>query len=176
MPDGLVEILPKYTVVPSTESSLQISGFQCFTNLGQPNCRRGVGVYVREGFQVSVINLPIFNVPWVESVWLDINLHDKKVCIGCIYRSPSAPSLEECESSLKKIIDGMASLVSQTVASDLIIIGDFNFPLVEWVDRLGHLAVGTHHLCLVYLTISFTKRLKNPQGTVVTTTVPCWIL
>jgi exonuclease III len=42
---GLVEILPKYTAVPSTESSLQISGFQCFTNLGQPNCRRGVGVY-----------------------------------------------------------------------------------------------------------------------------------
>ena len=139
---GLVEILPKYTAVPSTESSLQISGFQCFTNLGQPNCRRGVGVYVREGFQVSVINLPIFNVPWVESVWLDINLHDKKVCIGCIYRSPSAPSLEECESSLKKIIDGMASLVSQTVASDLIIIGDFNFPSVEWVDGLGHPASG----------------------------------
>ena len=109
---GLVEILPKFTTIPVTKSMLQISGFQCFTNLGQPNCRRGVGIYVREGFQVSLINPLIYDVPWVESLWLDITLQEnKKICIGCVYRSPSAPSLNGCEIHLKTIIDGIYSII-----------------------------------------------------------------
>ena len=58
----------------------------------------------------------------------------KKICTECVYRSPSAPSLNDCEIHLKIITDEMSS----TVSSDLIIIRDFNFPLIEWVDGLGH--------------------------------------
>ena len=49
---GFVELLPKHSLFVVTETSLQISGYQLFSNLEHPNCLRGVGVYVRDSIQV----------------------------------------------------------------------------------------------------------------------------
>jgi len=55
---------------------------------------------------------------------------NKKIHIGYVCKSPSAPSLDNCEISLKTIIDEMVPSVSPKFVSGLIIIGDFNLSLV----------------------------------------------
>jgi len=85
----------------------------------------------------------------VKSLWLDFTLQEKIIYICCVHRSPSAPSTDNREISLKTIIDEMASSASPTVVPDLIIIGDFNFPPVEWADGLSHVASSNEEPLLV---------------------------
>jgi len=137
---SFVELLPKHSFLAVTETSLQIPGYQLFSNLEHSNCRRGVGVYVRDGIQVSVVNPTMLDISLIESVWLDISIANKNLRLGCVYRSPSAPSLEDSELALKTIIDEMTSSISLPSSFELIITGDFNFPAIEWVEGTGHIS------------------------------------
>ena len=101
--------------------------------LEHPNFRRGVGVYVRDSIQINVVNPSVLDISLIESVWLDISIANKILRLGCVYRSTCAPSLEDSWLALKTIIYKMASSISLPSSSELIIIGDFYFPAIEYL-------------------------------------------
>ena len=80
----------------------------------------------------------MLDISLIKNVWLDISIANKKLRLGCVYRSLSASSLENNELALKTIIDGMPSSISLPTSPQLIIIGDFSFPAIEWVEGTGH--------------------------------------
>ena len=66
---------------------------------------------------------------------------------------------DNCELYLKTINDEMASSVSPMVVSDLIIIGDSNLTLIEWVDGLGHAVLNNGDSSFVsYLSNNFLPK------------------
>ena len=82
---SFVELLLKHSFLAVTETSLQILGYQLFSNLEHSNCRRGVSVYARDGIQVSVVNPTMLDISLIESVWLDISIANKNLHLGCVY-------------------------------------------------------------------------------------------
>ena len=80
----------------------------------------------------------MLDISLIESVWLDMSFANKNLRLGCVYRSPSASSLEDSELDLKTIIDEMTSSISLPSSFELIITGYFNFPAIEWVEGTGH--------------------------------------
>ena len=145
-----------------TETSLQMSGYQLFSNLEHPNCQIGVGVYVRDSIQIRVVNPPMLDMSLIASLWLDISIANKKLCLGCEVQVLF--TLKTVNWPSKTIIDEMASSVSLPSSSRLIIIGDFIFPAIEWVEGTGHSSSNSLFFYLAYQIIFFIRLLISLQA------------
>ncbi len=128
---AVTEVKPKNLAAPLTKASLKLDGFeifpnkQCFTTSG-----RGVSVYISEDLVASTKEV-IYEMG-AESVWVNIINKDLSTTkVGCIYRSPNAN--EECNAAL---CQSMSALNQED--SDLIIVGDFNHPEVDWASSTCH--------------------------------------
>ena len=89
-----------------------------FSNLLDPDCRRGVAIFVREELQAGVI-IPTNNYrPWIETVCLNIII--SIICFGCIYCSPSSPS----QIISKNALSEMLSYILKIISFEKIIVGD----------------------------------------------------
>ena len=94
---------------------------------------RGIVLYIRDTFQVRNINIESDYEPYLEQVWISINLPGEPIQIGTIYRSPSSPNLEMSLFEVVKSIDRKVALTG-----NLLIVGDFNLPSVQWIDGCGY--------------------------------------
>ena len=85
---------------------------------------RGSALYVRECYSSAEVNLHncIYAATWCT---ISLNNHDR-LLVGTIYRSPNLIA----EQNTKLIT--MLEEVSHINCSHLLIMGDFNFPEIDW--------------------------------------------
>jgi exonuclease III len=83
----ITEVLPTNSETKTTKASIQINGFELFTNIEEEENIRGLALYIRNNLKVEEVK---FNTISKENLWCTLKLKDNdKLLLGCIYRSPS---------------------------------------------------------------------------------------
>ena len=100
---------------------LSLLGYNMFSKLED---NRGVVLYVNKALEATPVS---FKTNFSESVWVNVRLaNSDSILVGCVYRSPNS-SLEN-NVALSKLINEIALKKNDK----LILIGDFNFPEINW--------------------------------------------
>ena len=122
---ALTEIKPKHSSTSLTEAELTIEGFHPPFHIID-KYGRGVCIYV--GLQFRVADFKCTSVQnFQECVWITVSLgHNQKVLFGCVYRSPSS-SVEN-----NRHLETMLRTISDMKSQRLLIVGDFNYPAIDW--------------------------------------------
>jgi hypothetical protein len=118
---GIVEVRPKNSRFDVQECEIALPGFEVFHNLDRKG--RGICLYVRRELKLSYRDI---ETDFEECVFVDCKLQDESMTIGLVYRSPS--SIDTNNLSLNTLLKS----VSDTKPQNLLILGDFNFPEIEW--------------------------------------------
>ncbi len=124
----LTEILPKNARYPVEISELQLDGYDTFTNIKETTSHRGVIMYTKKKLSAIPSNV---NTSFTESIWCEVPLlREDRLLIGCIYRSPN---------STQDNNDNMNSALADVTRnkSHVLVLGDFNYPELEWVDGVS---------------------------------------
>ena len=101
-----------------------LKGFQCFT-AKLNDSSRGVVIYVKDTISAEYCKV-LNDTEFCESVWCTLRLENKNLLLGGIYKSPSS-NLEN-HRNLNRLI----SQASSMNFDHLVILGDFNFPEIDW--------------------------------------------
>ena len=82
----------------------------------------GVLIAVRDTFKYSLRD----DMSDSELIFVDISFpNDRKITVGAFYRPPNADT--------KPLLD-MQDVLQNSTYQDLVIIGDFNLPGIDWLD------------------------------------------
>ncbi len=120
----LTEVLPKNSETKMTKASIQIKGFELFTNIEDEENIRGLSLYISNNLKVEEAK---FSTISKENMWCTLKLKDNdKLLLGCIYRSPSTNN--DNTQSLCNLLQEL----DEINPSHLLIVSDFNFPEVDW--------------------------------------------
>ena len=146
----LTEVIPKAQTLPIAVPRISIPGFHLFTNfdpdlsdLGKSGCR-GIVVYVAECLQpLQVSYQSSFRKNLCLNIFLDNN---ENLLVGNIYCSPSFDK----SISTNKLCD-LISYVCNTKPCYLLVVGDFNYPNIDWIN--GCLTGVDHNEQLFYDTL-----------------------
>ncbi|WAR18737.1 YWV1-like protein, partial [Mya arenaria] len=124
----ITETFPKSMMAISIHSSqYQLRGFQCFTSNIKENSR-GVFIYIRNDIPADYCQV-LKNCDFLESVWCEIRLQNMdKILIGAVYKSPN------CSVDNYKKLNDLISTAANLNYKKLMILGDFNFPEIDWSD------------------------------------------
>ena len=139
----VTEILPKNSTSDVQQSEFCLDGYNCFTNIGKQNSKRGVAIYVKKSLKsTSIDNDPSF----IESTWCEVSINDntEKLVIAGVYRSPN--STNENNLALNKAI--LERTVNQKY---VLIMGDFNHPEIKWNGSNGRTHVDENHKAYRFL-------------------------
>ena len=131
----ITETLPKNVLLKIEECEIQIDGYDCFSNINNSNCHRGVAIYTKRYLNARsyLTNVKDFQ----EHACRKIELSDKtSLHILCLYRSPNSTS--ENNKLLNQLI-----LNTSLIGGKLLIPGDFNFPTINW-DSLSTPHLSNH--------------------------------
>ena len=123
------EVLPKKSMFLVQEQELQIDGFNMVSNLEATSRTsiRGLVLYINNNFTYTVKEL---DNDFQEYIFIDVILFTGSVVsIGLIYRSPN--SSYQNNILLLKVI----SEFCETSKDNLIILGDFNLPRIDWANN-----------------------------------------
>ena len=117
----ITETLPKNFLLKIEECEIQVDGYDCFSNISNSNCRRGVAIYTKRylnarSYFTNVKDLQEHTCCKIE-MSNSISLH-----ILCLYESPNSSS--ENNKLLNQLI-----LNTSLIGGKLLILGDFNFPI-----------------------------------------------
>ena len=86
----------------------------------------GVLLYINNKFNaIQVEDLDDVNFP--ESLWCRLEFEKSKTLIGICYRPPDSTKIND---------DALISLLAKISAKDVIIMGDFNYPKLNWKEEL----------------------------------------
>lgn len=124
----IVECIPKNLGNDINSVELEIPGYNCFSNLGQEQCHRGVAIWTRLSLGAQPYKLESKHSNIKESVWCEVPLRQgDRLLVGAVYRSPSSGPENDCK------VNEM--LVDLTVGrTHVLICGDFNRPEIDWVE------------------------------------------
>ena len=120
----ITETKPKHCRYPVTQQEINITGYeQHSTNLSN-NIGRGTIIYTSNRLNASSASM---DTQYTESTWIRIKLRgEESPLIGCVYRSPqSTPANNE---QLRNLIKNE----NQDNLTHLMILGDFNYPGIDW--------------------------------------------
>ena len=123
---AITEVNPKNTRFTIDRSELQMEGYELFENLERQG--RGICVYIHHSLKPrrSDIN---DTTEFAECIWLNISLDgNSTLLLGCIYRS--GRSDDHNNNKLMELI----RKIQEQAASHVLMIGDFNFPNLTWMD------------------------------------------
>ena len=122
------EINAKNTSRQMVESEISLKGYCVYHNLEKRN--RGICIYIREDLNSCESEI---KADFKESLWVEIRESVvQKTLIGCVYRSPN--STEENNRDLNNFLSGLSNIKN----TDLILMGDFNYPKITWREGCGH--------------------------------------
>ncbi len=83
----ITEVLPTNSETKTTKSSLNINGYEVYTNIEQEENIRGIALYISNNLIVEETK---FNTNSNENVWCTLKLKENdKLLLGCINRSPT---------------------------------------------------------------------------------------
>ena len=132
----VTEFLPKNYRYPVQSSEMEIDNYKCFTNINKLSCHRGVLIYVKECLNAVEVDATLNEK---ESVWCEVIFHKQKLLIGGIYRSPNSSAENDLlinKEIVKKVHDNNKT-------NNIIIMGDFNYPDINWADNQSPLPNST---------------------------------
>ena len=131
----ITETLPKNVLLKIKECEIQIDGYNCFSNINNSNCYRGVAIYTKRYLNARSYLTTVKD--FQEHICCKIELSDKtSLHILCLYRSPNSTS--ENNKLLNQLI-----LNTSLIGGKLLIPGDFNFPTINW-DSLSTPHLSNH--------------------------------
>ncbi|KAK3770271.1 hypothetical protein RRG08_029927 [Elysia crispata] len=138
---GLNELKPKNCRYQLQECELTIEGYEMFHTL-ETERNRGICLYAHCDLKPSVCEH--LNCDFLESVFMDCKTSDGlSLVVGFVYRSPG--STQENNDKLLSLL----SKATEQQRSNLIIMGDFNFPTINW--RQGESGAGLDHPATKFL-------------------------
>lgn len=108
-------------------AELNIKGYYMFTNDLQ-TCSRGVIIYVQNSLKAKQLD---YDLPFQESVTVEIKAHNCTLTICNIYRSPN--SSQENNICLNAFIENLVVKSSDKV----LLVGDFNFCDIDWANGIA---------------------------------------
>ena len=126
-PDFIIitEVFPKNEQAEDIDmNEFKLHGYQCFTSDLQNNAR-GVVIYGKQDLPVNFCR-ELRNDDFKESVWCEIRIDNEKLLLGAVYKSPSSDRVNQ--EKLFELIKKAANLGH----NHMIVLGDFNFPEVDW--------------------------------------------
>ena len=124
----ITETLLKNVLLKIEECEIQIDAYDCFSNINNSNCHRGVDIYTKGYLNARsyLTNVKDFQ----QHACCKIELSEKiSLHILCLYRSPNSTS--ENNNLLNQFI-----LNTSLIGGKLLILGDFNFPTINWDSLL----------------------------------------
>ena len=131
----ITEIISKAQTHPINPALLAIPHYNMHLNFdpAQPSLGtcgiRGVGIYTAVGLNVTEV-YP--SSSFLDHLWISLKLKGSdKLILGCSYRSPS--SGQESVTQLCKLL----RTISDTHPSHLVVVGDFNFPEIDWKHEMS---------------------------------------
>ena len=131
----ITETLPKNVLFKIEECEIQIDGYDCYSSINNSNCHKGVAIYTKTYLNARsyLKNVKDFQ----EHACRKIELSDKTFLhILCLYRSRNSTS--ENNKLLNQLI-----LNTSLIGGKLLILGDFNFPTINW-DSLSAPHLSNH--------------------------------
>ena len=157
---ALTEIFPKNIQYEVDNAELSITGYKLFLSTKR---KRGVAIYIKENLEAYESNMN--GQDFEESVWIDLITAAGKILIGCIYRSPS--SATENDDLLKQLL--RKAMDSQHIYVNVVIVGDFNIPEIDWNTNaiLGNSGLAHAFIDLLddlYLNQLITKPTRVREG------------
>ena len=131
---AVTEVKPKKTNFPLQQNHILLPGFQSpVENLDVPG--RGVCVYIKDGIDFEVLDI---GQSFPQSVWVRLKLgRDSSLDLGCVYRSRATPD------ALNTELHNIVKTVLGRVNPPTVIVGDFNYPEIDWETNRCSTAV-TH--------------------------------
>ena len=121
----LTETLPKNRRFDVLDTEISIENFQLFTNHSNAACHRGVAVYIHNTLNATEVNTDILlNYDYISC---EIKTKTSKLLLSVCYRSPN--SSEEIDNQINLQITKDSQHYS-----DIVIVGDFNYPSIDWHD------------------------------------------
>ena len=140
---SITEVKPKVNEYDITKEQIKIPGFSLIWNLDQNG--RLVCIYLLDSpgvtYKESNINS---SIGFSECVWLNLKPNkEDRILVGCIYRSPN--STNENNDKLNELMIA----ASNTDASHVLIMGDFNFPEINWEANMSQTT--EHHRASKFL-------------------------
>lgn len=128
---AITEVKPKHSRYSIDINEVMLKDYDMYTNIGLEG--RGICIYVHNCLSTKESDINVNTS--VESVWIEIRLKDNNVLLaGCIYRSPNSPPANN-----QDVCDLMRKVGSHQ-ASHILIMGDFNYPEVNWEENQCHVA------------------------------------
>nr|XP_047127752.1 uncharacterized protein LOC124808609 [Hydra vulgaris] len=108
---------------------INIRNYNCFYNNRTNKQGGGVAIFTKYdiiAYEVSVS--PLYKE--VEQIWCSIVLHKTKILVACIYRPPNSTDL--INNAINELIKTAKKEVMNGKYSNVIIVGDFNYPNIIW--------------------------------------------
>lgn len=128
----IIGITEAWTREQIGDSEINLNGYTLFRrDRGGEKMGGGVLLYVNSDRVVSARD-DIRNDNFEESVWCDINCGKDKTLLGICYRPPN---------SNDKVNDGLIEILEAVSSENVLVMGDFNFPGINWEIQS---ASGTH--------------------------------
>ena len=125
---GITEVLPKNSRYAVDQIELQLTDYDLFTNIDNNTNGRGICLYIHSSLNATSYKFTQA-VNFQEVVWASVQLGSKeKLIIGCMYRSPNSDNNNNAQ------LCQLFSSLNPTASNQMLLMGDFNFPKVNWVD------------------------------------------
>ena len=132
---ALSETNPKSLRYERIMAEYNLDGYDLLPlNMGKEEPGRGMIMYIKTGLTYSPVNMKT-NFCESLSVEIDINKSDK-LLVTSIYRSPRF-SKEECIN-----LNNLFKEISERQCSHTLIMGDFNFPGINWTNWTTETGIG----------------------------------
>jgi hypothetical protein len=90
----------------------------------------GVCIYIKDSIDSYELVDGGFNLSKIEQIWAVIYFGSEKYLVGCIYRPSCFKDMNDMDSVFKQARD----YVDEKGFKDLLIMGDFNFPAMTWLN------------------------------------------
>ena len=110
---------------PSLKDLFPITNYHSFYQETMPNKSKGTGValYVHKSFNAIKIEDLSLSTPHIETLFLNISIHNTNIVTGVMYRPPSGDPRE--------FLEAYQRIISKITCSHAYIMGDFNFDLLN---------------------------------------------
>lgn len=115
------------------DAELMIDGYSMYRRdrREELGCRGGgVIMYVRDSLR-SELNVKLTEEPFEESVWCDIWIGVRKLLMGTCYRSTASDSENN-----NRLLDLLERAVTGYETSNIVILGDFNYPQIDYENYI----------------------------------------
>ncbi len=134
-------MFPKNSEVPPEKVTYEINGYELF--LGDNTEKRGVALYIKDDIIANEIHLL---TSYEEAVWCEITLKGQdKLIVGSVYRSPNSGQDNNTE------LANMLRNIAAQHASHLLIMGDLNFPQIDWINETSPASLNDPNTCFLEL-------------------------